>query len=173
MWTKHALHQRACPLLATAQAQAQSLKHTYLICKVERATLIIIIIRRIWHHRIVLVGVTLFQKSFFFQKLNFDKTLQFSREIKVATTKKCKSSTFSRVFHPNFFLVKSKLSTAKTIQNRSIFTSFHTKQFDNFSREVKVEFLDKKMKISNSVWQKMFLILNIFSFPRYHLVMVS
>ena len=37
------------------------------------------------------------------------------------------------------------------VQKSSIFTSFHPKQFDNFSREIKVEFWDKKMKISNSL----------------------
>jgi len=39
--------------------------------------------------------------------------------------------------------VKSKLPTAKKSKNRSIFTSFCPKQSDNFSREIKVEFLDK------------------------------
>ena len=41
------------------------------------------------------------------------------------------------------FLVKSKLSTAKKSKNHNIFTSFSPKNLQ-FSREIKVEFLDKK-----------------------------
>ena len=44
------------------------------------------------------------------------------------------------------FLVKSKLSTAKKSKT-AVFSrvfSFHPKQFNNFSREIKVEFLDNK-----------------------------
>ena len=51
-------------------------------------------------------------------------------------TKNPKTTTFSRVFHPNFFLtiflVKWKLSTAKKNQNRNIFTSYSTQKIDNF-----------------------------------------
>ena len=39
------------------------------------------------------------KSQIFVQKFNFDKTLHFSRKSKLSTTKKCKSSTFSRVFH--------------------------------------------------------------------------
>ena len=52
--------------------------------------------------------------KFLSKKFNFDKNFTiFFGKSKLSTTKKCKSPTFSRVFHPKFFLVKSKLSTAK------------------------------------------------------------
>ena len=50
-------------------------------------------------------------------------------------------TSFSPKFFLTIFLVKSKLST------------FHPKQFDTFSREIKVEFLDKKWRF-RTVWQK-------------------
>ena len=59
-----------------------------------------------------------------------------------------KTPTFSQVFHPNFFLtiflVKSKLSTAKKSKTTSFSQVFHPKKNRQFSREIKVEFLDKK-----------------------------
>ena len=71
------------------------------------------------------------KSQIFVQKFNFDKT-----------------PTFSRVFHPIFFLTiflaKSKLSTAKKSKTTTFSRVFHPKQTDNFSREIKVEFLDKK-----------------------------
>ena len=58
-----------------------------------------------------------------------------------------KLSTFSRVFQPYFFLtiflVKSKLSTAKKSKTTTFSRVFHPKN-RRFSREIKVEFLDKK-----------------------------
>jgi len=49
------------------------------------------------------------------------------------------------------FLVKSKLSTAKKSKTATFSRVFHPKKNRQFSREIKVEFLDKKMKISSSV----------------------
>ena len=67
------------------------------------------------------------KSQIFVQKFNFDKT-----------------PTFSRVFHPNFFLiiflVKSKLSTAKKSKTTTFTRVFHPKKN---SCEIKVEFLDK------------------------------
>ena len=69
------------------------------------------------------------KSQIFVQKFNFDKT-----------------PTFSRVFHQNFFLtiflVKSKLSTAKKYKTTTFSRVFHPKN-RQFSREIKVEFLDK------------------------------
>ena len=83
------------------------------------------------------------------------KLYNFLGKLKLSTTKKCKSPTFSRVFHPNFFLtiflVKSKLSTAKKSKTTTFSRVFHPPKNRQFSREIKVEFLDKKMKISNTV----------------------
>ena len=64
------------------------------------------------------VRITLFEKSHFCPKIQFwqNFTIFFGKST-LSTTKMCKSPTFSRIFHPNFFLtiflVKSKLSTAK------------------------------------------------------------
>ena len=70
------------------------------------------------------------KSQIFVQKFNFDKT-----------------PTFSRVFLPKFFLtiflVKSKLSTAKKSKTTT-FSRVFTKKNRQFSREIKVEFLDKK-----------------------------
>ena len=72
------------------------------------------------------------KSQIFVQKFNFDKT-----------------STFSRVFHQKhfwqFFLVKSKLSTAKKSKTTTFSRIFHPKN-RQFSREIKVEFLDKKWR---------------------------
>ena len=57
---------------------------------------------------------------------------------------------FTQIFL-TIFLVKSKLSTAKKSKTTSFSQVFHPKKNRQFSREIKVEFLDKKMKISNSV----------------------
>ena len=53
------------------------------------------------------------------------------------------------------FLGKLKLSTTKKLKSPKP-QRFHPKQFDNISREIKVEFLDKKMKNSNSVQKSKF-----------------
>ena len=65
----------------------------------------------------VIKGHTIRKVIFFVQKVNFDKTLQFSREIKVVNSLK--------------------------VQNRSIFTSNHQ---NNSTIFLKVEFLDKKLR---------------------------
>ena len=61
-----------------------------------------------------------------------------------------KSPKSSRVFHPNFFwtifLVKSKLSTAKQSKTTTFSRVFHPKKNRQFSREIKVEFLNKKWR---------------------------
>ena len=77
------------------------------------------------------------KSQIFVQKFNFDKTPKFSQ-----------------VFHQfilTIFLVKSKLSTAKKSKNHNIFTSFNPKKYRRFSREIKVEFLDKKLRF-RTVW---------------------
>ena len=64
-------------------------------------------------------------------KLNFD-------------TKKTNTFTsFSSKFFMTIFLVKSKLSTAKKSKTTTFSRVFHPKN-RQFSREIKVEFLDKK-----------------------------
>ena len=72
------------------------------------------------------------KSQIFVQRFNFDKTIQFSREIKVVNN----PPTFSRVFHPKFFLtiflVKSKLSTAKKSKTAAfswVFTQTNSKIF--------------------------------------------
>ena len=52
------------------------------------------------------------------------------------------------IFHPNLtiFLVKSKLSTAKISKTTTSSRVFHLKKMDNFSREIKVEYLNKKWR---------------------------
>merc|ERR1711860_188877 len=74
----------------------------------------------------------------FFTQIFFDN---FSREIKVVNSLKVQNHNIFTSFSPKIFLtiflVKSKLSTAKKS------TSFHPKEFYNFSRKIKVEFLDK------------------------------
>ena len=50
---------------------------------------------------------------------------------------------FTQIFFP-IFLVKSKLSKAKKSQTTTFSRVFHPKKFRQFSREIKVEFLDKK-----------------------------
>merc|ERR1712049_89480 len=65
----------------------------------------------------------------FVQKFNFDKT-----------------PTISRVFHQIFFDNFSreiKVVNSKKVQNHNIFTSFSPKTTRQFSREIKVDFLDK------------------------------
>ena len=71
------------------------------------------------------------KSQIFVQKFNFDKT-----------------PTFSRVFHPNFFLaiflVKSKLSTAKKSKTTTFSRVFHPlKKIDNFLGKSKLNFWTK------------------------------
>ena len=81
---------------------------------------------------------TIRKSQIFVQKSNFDKT-----------------PTFSRVFHPKFFLtiflVKSNLSTAKKSKTKTFSRVFHPPKKRQFSREIKVEFLDKKWRF-RTVW---------------------
>ena len=67
---------------------------------------------------------------------------------KLSTAKKCKIATFSRIFHPKnstLFPVKSGLSTAKKCKT-NFFTKKKFDRFDNIFWEIKVEFLDKKLR---------------------------
>ena len=85
--------------------------------------------------------------------MNFD---HFSREIKdVNNSYKVQNHNIFTSFSPKFFLtiflVKSKLSTAKKPQTTTFSRVFHPKKIDNFSREIKVEFLDKKWRF-RTVW---------------------
>ena len=80
---------------------------------------------------IVTLHVAHYSKSqIFVQKFNFDRT-----------------PTFSRVFHPNFFLtiflVKSKLSTAKKYKTTTFSRVFHQKKIDNFLGKSKLNFWTK------------------------------
>ena len=83
--------------------------------------------------------ITLFEKS------NFCPKIQFWHNPNNFTS-------FSPKIFLTIFLVKSKLSTAKKAQNHNIFTSFSPKKNQQFSREIKVEFLDKKWRF-RTVWQ--------------------
>ena len=80
------------------------------------------------------------KSQIFVQKFNFDKT-----------------PTFSRVFHPNFFLtiflVKSKLSTAKKSKTTTFSRVFHPKKSTIFSGNHSW-FFGQKFDFSNSVLQK-------------------
>ena len=52
-------------------------------------------------------------------------------------------TSFSPVTFLTIILVKSKLSTAKKSKTTTFSRVFHPKKIDNFSREIKVEFLEK------------------------------
>ena len=89
-----------------------------------------------------------------FSKISEDHTIQ-----KVEFLSKNSILTNLQHFHEfltqfflTIFLVKSKLSTAIKSKNTTFSRVFHPKN-RQFSREIKVEFLDKKMKILNSVQQ--------------------
>ena len=73
-----------------------------------------------------------------FEKSNFCPKFQFWQNPNIFTS-----------FPPNFFLtiflVKSKLSTAKKFKTTTFSRVFHPKN-RQFSREIKVEFLDKKWR---------------------------
>ena len=70
------------------------------------------------------------KSQIFLQKFNFDKTLRFHEFI------------IQNFF--DIFLVKSKLSTAKKSKTTTFSRVFHPPKNRQFSREIKVEFLDKK-----------------------------
>ena len=65
------------------------------------------------------------------------KLYNFLGKSKLSTAKRCKSPTFSRVFHPIFFLiiflVKSKLSTAKKSKTTPFSRVFHPQKTTIFS----------------------------------------
>ena len=92
---------------------------------------------------------TLFEKSNVCLKIQFDKTLQFSREIKVVKNYKVQIPNIFTSSSPKFFLtiflVKSKLSTAKksktTTFSRVCF--FLPKKMDNFLGKSKLNFWTK------------------------------
>ena len=79
--------------------------------------------------------ITLFEKSNFCPKIQFWQNHQNSNIF----------TSFSPKFFLTIFVVKLKLSTAKKAQNRNILTSFSPKN-RQFSRKIKVEFLDKKRR---------------------------
>ena len=79
---------------------------------------------------------TLFEKSIFVQKFNFDKNLNIF-------------TNFSPKIFLTIFLVKSKLSTAKKSKTTTFSRVFHPKK----SQEIKVEVLDKKWRF-RTVWRK-------------------
>ena len=72
------------------------------------------------------------------QKFNFDKNPNIF-------------TSFSPKIFLTIFLVKSKLSTAKKSKTAAFSWVFQPKQFDNFSREIKAEFWDKKWRF-RTVW---------------------
>ena len=76
---------------------------------------------------------TLFEKSNFCPKIQFWQNPQHYYE-------------FFTHFFLTIFLVKSKLSTSKEAKTKTLSRVFHPKKIDNFSPEIKVEFLDKKWR---------------------------
>ena len=73
-----------------------------------------------------------------FEKSNFCPKIQFWPNPNIFTS-------FSPKIFLTIFLVKSKLSSAKKSKTTTFSQDFHPKQFNNFSREIKVEFLDKNV----------------------------
>ena len=71
------------------------------------------------------------KSQIFVQKFNFDKKPNIF-------------TSFSPQIFLTIFLVKSKLSTAKKSKTTTFSRVFHPKKNRQFSREIKVEFLDKK-----------------------------
>ena len=85
-------------------------------------------LRHLMRNFATLIKNTLFEIFIFCPKINVDKI-----------------PTFSRVFHSNLTIfVKSKLSTAKKSTTTTFSRVFHPQKIRQFSREIKVEFLDKK-----------------------------
>ena len=97
-----------------------------------------IFIKKLWGTipRDIEVIFTLFEKSNFCPKIQF--------------WQKTQNPNISRVYHQIFFfkifLVKSKLSTAKKSKTTTFSRFFSPKKIRQFSREIKVEFLDKKWR---------------------------
>ena len=91
----------------------------------------------------VIKGHTIRKVNFFVQKVNFDKTLQFSREIqsKLSTMPNIFTSFSPQIF--DHFSREIKVVNSLKVQNRSIFTSNHQ---NNSTIFLKVEFLDKKLR---------------------------
>ena len=81
------------------------------------------------------------KSQIFVQKFDFDKTLQFSREIKVVNTNVFTS--FSLNFFWQFFSWNQSCQQLKSPKPQH-FHEFFTPKNRQFSREIKVEFLDKK-----------------------------
>ena len=82
-----------------------------------------------------------------FQPLHTIRKVKFLSKNSILT----ETPTFSPKTFLTIFLVKSKLSTAKKSQTTTFSRVFHPKEFDIFSREIKVEFLDKKWRF-RTVW---------------------
>ena len=78
------------------------------------------------------------KSQIFIHKFNFDRT-----------------PTFSRIFHPKFFWQffswNQSCQQLKSPRPQHFHEFFTPKKIRQFSREIKVEFLEKKMKISNRV----------------------
>ena len=91
-----------------------------------------------------------------FEKLNFCPKIQFWQNPNIFTS-------FSPKFFLTIFLVKSKLSTAKKSKTTTFSRVFHSKN-RQFSREIKVEFLDKKWRF-RTVWKWGFFTLNLLRAP--------
>ena len=86
------------------------------------------------------------KSQFFVQKFNFDKTLQHFYEF------------FTQIFFWQFFSWNQSCQQLKSPKPQH-FHEFSPKTIDNFSREIKVEFLDKKLrfrtvKVKSWYWSK-------------------
>ena len=95
---------------------------------------------QLWPVKKSINDITHYSKSqIFVQKFNFDKT-----------------PTFSRVFHPNFFWQffswNQSCQQLKSPKPQH-FHEFFTPKNRQFSREIKVEFLDKKWRF-RTVWSE-------------------
>ena len=81
------------------------------------------------------------KKTHYSKKFDLGKTLQLSRE-KSANLQHF-HEFFTKIFFLTIFLVKSKMSTAKKSKTTTFSRVFHPKN-QQFSREIEVEFVDKK-----------------------------
>ena len=79
---------------------------------------------------------TIRKVKFLSKNFNFDKTLQFFSANQSCQQLNSANPKHFHEFSPKIFLtiffVNSKLSTAKKVQNRSVFTSFHPKTIRQF-----------------------------------------
>ena len=101
------------------------------------------------------MGHTIRKVKFLSKKFSFEKTLEFfSGNQRFSTTKKCKSPTFSRVFHPKyfwqFFSWNQSCQQLKSPKPQHFHEFFTPKKSTNFSGNQSWIF-GQKMKISNSV----------------------